>query len=1220
MRSIQAILSRNKSGGPLNQESKEKSHKKSSLFSKSNKSLEKSLKSPSPKTTLSNYQSVEPNSSGLSKTVEINKSSTFPTQNGSRNLNVKKLTLANSGNFSSHSPPNLSSSKLRTNFNSDELDSHLPIVSERTSLTRELNSSRSHVAPIQHSNYQTPHSAKNFSSNSSPKNRIPGNSNFTKISGLSPKEIKPKIESNRPRFEPNVKNYNTPQTSNDPFSKYPVDDSGETYSFKIGDTDYVDDYKQDIFLVPERPPLTKKSNSNVKESFPPTSKPRDDNLERNPSFTKRTNNSVESYNSNSKPSHINLETPLKQSKITPPTKLDTSIPDLYLSSQMLNAPKNSSKKIPDSKAFDIIENNISDHNEFIDTTNTQNIENRPTTARSTLKSPKSSKLSVSSAASSQSKPNNIFFDHSASILNTSPTIPKQNLSEPQYKMTRTHELQSKPLPPIGSSSQNYLRKKKFSDSMLQVNRNGTRKDFVLSDSRISNDSHYSTNKILYRPQLNGKHSPRHSPVSSLGNSHQTAVIRLRNSFSPKIIKKSSSIQLKKISVIPLDKIRSKTFFEQPSKIDHNSKDTIINSPHFDHSNILQTSNNLDSTNNIKLRISHFDYNNSIMAYNRMSGCGSSNTANSADVTFENKDLDQNPDTLDYYTNEPLALENSFEIMAINNNKKTNFSDGYIFDSFLKETSAPVKSLNKIRIKSISPNKSDVLFPIFRNLTLNINENIRHCSLNKVPSRIVLMNLFVENYPEYNLISEVPSPNVYPKFMIWNTNSKSFIPLENYSDISDYSVIRWISQNYPMDVNSAAVEYTDVLNQKNVEMVSQLKIELETIQKQISMLPDKISRKISDFNEASLKRHESLMALKSKEIEDRLENKSATISVPGQSLASQQEFKKLEKQHEKAKNKISRLEAELSYLQSQIDESNLDLEKQKHSFENVNQKLNSEIVTLKANLEKANDQIENLKKSNLENSLVMGSNRLLESKKIMAQEKSNFKNEYNKLGQQIEDLELLINELRKDVVTRGSFPTYKLLDNTRADLTNLQNNGEKLKESIDLAKVEWKKVWELELQGIIEEQKLIKHVSSELDSLLSDSVSLQEMLETIEMKLESKKDSRDYSVGISDEKYSRLMELGGYEDEEDIVYAKSAILDEISRTSIDHEKRLEAIDQSERIRKFDLKSRTTDFQQELTSYVSEHRNNIPNSVENLESDRAKKEKQVLVQMLSSFSKK
>ncbi|OMJ30390.1 Bud site selection protein 6 [Smittium culicis] len=1226
MKSLQSILSRNKSNSTINSEVSDKKNsslpknKKTFGFNFSNKSEGSSIKSPTIRSPLSIFSN---RNSNTNKTVQFSKSFTFSNAkdsngkydnqyNKSANTKIKSTQILQTEYFGKSSSEPKSSKLTRKgskkSFFAAGANSSFSVLSEKTSISQASSpneikpkiyyDSMYNVISPNDPNVQPSKNDLNMKNNLGV-HRIENSSFETLSNNHAPDAL------NKPSQEPNNHEYNKKSQAKGSLniknlglkpSKDVNDSNEEIYTFKIGDTHYTDDSKKDIFDNPV---------SNIQyDALTPKS----------------------------------IKSPLL-SRISPPTVLKHSDSKISLPSNP-SQPNASNVKPYAAKDVKKFENKFlakknSPDPEMVSFKN-QNMQKVAPLQTLTfiyliLLTPPRANLFSSS----------LFFLYILYANNSPFLIKLENTLNKNINSTNQKQKQSSLL---------YSEQDKDSNSRIkpQTKYSAPNKTSNIRNLKLTGLNPNSPNLPKSNSSIKEKPSIKSPEVMLSLKNHSLSP--LPKSPPPTIIKKASSIQLKRLSAIPLSKNRSKTCNENNSsdinsssektnsfitipKFNENSSLISISTPKInenrsiisistpksnDNSSIISISRPRESNaRNSKLITTNFSQPISESLAGRLSEGGSSNTANSAELYYVDSLFDQGYDKLNYLSDEPLALENSFEMIARKNSKKLYNSVDFPANLSKNEKKNSLTALlkNNSYAKRESYNSSS---PLFKNLTLNLADNIKHASLNKTPSRIVLLNLFLENFPEFDLMPEVYSSNVYPKLMIWNANVNSFVELSNFSFITSYSVLKWVSKNSPKRKLLINKDLPSPEPPRNDEAILHLKHELENIQKQISSLPDKISRKLTDFNEANFRRHETLITQNSIDLEKR-DIQLATTPEVIQDSAAQKELDKLEKQQEKAKSKIGRLEAELNYLQTQLDETTNELEKEKEKSKNNTESLNSKIASLNEELIKSNKKIETLKKNKSESPQLTDNKGIAQKKKVIALQKNEFKKGYNSLGRHIEDLELLVNELRKDVVIRGSNPTFKLIDSTKSDLIKLQTNGDNLKEKIDNAKIEWKKLWELELQNIIEEQTFIKHVSSELDILLSDSVTLQEMLETIEMRMESKNDTSEFSVGISDEKFSKLMQLGGYEDEAEIEYAKNAVLEEISRTNIDHEKRLDAINQSERIRKLDLRSRTTDFQEELAYVVNKHKKSIPRSVEELEKSREEKEKNIMMDMLSSFSK-
>ncbi|PVU90619.1 hypothetical protein BB559_004521 [Furculomyces boomerangus] len=708
-------------------------------------------------------------------------------------------------------------------------------------------------------------------------------------------------------------------------------------------------------------------------------------------------------------------------------------------------------------------------------------------------------------------------------------------------------------------------------------------------------------------------------------------------------------------------------------------------------------------------------------------------------------------------NEPLIMPNSFE-NCTGVKYKNNHSDGSIsnylhrpggndnrISSRLRQVSILALSSNRSITddRNKNQNNSKLLFLCLKSEDQEMK--IKQVCLDKFPVKLVLLNLFIENFKEDHLISELNNPYSNPKIVLWSPKNGVFVDFIDYNEIQNFSIIRWVSLNYPLNDNIPAISLQDSptfqMQNKNEAIINEnkkiiggtsqglpesLKNELDQIKNQIINLPTEISRRLQDIDLFTSKTQST----------DQLKQQNNITSVPdpnnktppfGHTLYPPKDNKletennpelvitvvgsnKFDDDKDKV-NKQKNIDIDTDFDTTSIEKNTKPVENnQKKDLDQNIKSLRAELEILKRENQAAiNDIPPDHKKDksqfvsdDIKDSVIIKDGRIVGDihdyspvllRKMIVEGKAQLKNEYNDLGQQMEDLELMVIELRKDVINRGSLPSEGLLETTSNELNELREKGQNLIEKILVTKNEWKKVWEFELQNIVSEQNLVQHISNELEELVNDSNSLSDLLVKIRGAIEYKLSTSDRdSAGklhgnenVSNIELKKIHsdDIGkgfsllsptsiaavealrsgqltyipdsytnpedGYCDDSDthyglrpsnstqasgIVDLKTHLINEISSLQVNHENRVQAINNSERLRKLYKKSKTNEFETELKDFVKSHdflkgtkkpsldggedsnTERMPNGIEALEKKRKEKEARILFEMLQS----
>ncbi|KAJ6264338.1 hypothetical protein Dda_0483 [Drechslerella dactyloides] len=215
-------------------------------------------------------------------------------------------------------------------------------------------------------------------------------------------------------------------------------------------------------------------------------------------------------------------------------------------------------------------------------------------------------------------------------------------------------------------------------------------------------------------------------------------------------------------------------------------------------------------------------------------------------------------------------------------------------------------------------------------------------------------------------------------------------------------------------------------------------------------------------------------------------------------------------------------------------------------------------------------------------------------------KEKFSVDSDNLVAKVDDLQDTIEELRKDVVSRGVRPLHRQLEQVARDMTVARVELRKMGEYLKREKPVWKKLWERELEVVCEEQQFF-NLQDELYADLQDDLD---------------KASQTFSL-VEECTQQQLKVPGGgvrtasrgfvphVEEPVDPSKAKDNVLGEIRALRPNHGDRVEAIERAEKARQQDLAGRTSPFKQELGKFVEE--NKLKKSGGFLEAERQRTQK-------------
>ncbi|KAL3460756.1 actin interacting protein 3-domain-containing protein [Aspergillus heterothallicus] len=192
-------------------------------------------------------------------------------------------------------------------------------------------------------------------------------------------------------------------------------------------------------------------------------------------------------------------------------------------------------------------------------------------------------------------------------------------------------------------------------------------------------------------------------------------------------------------------------------------------------------------------------------------------------------------------------------------------------------------------------------------------------------------------------------------------------------------------------------------------------------------------------------------------------------------------------------------------------------------------------------------------------------------------------ESERLVSRVDDLQDLIEDLRKDVVTRGVRPLPRQLETVGKDISAATKEIKKMKDFLRREKPVWTKIWEKELQLVCEERDQLT-MQEDLAADLEDD--LEKAAQTFALVEQATKQQALHNTNGTPtlRNTSRNVVV---DPAVDPMKAKDSVLGEVRALQPNHESRLEAIERAEKARQKELETRRGDlFQKELGKFVQE----------------------------------
>jgi hypothetical protein len=215
-------------------------------------------------------------------------------------------------------------------------------------------------------------------------------------------------------------------------------------------------------------------------------------------------------------------------------------------------------------------------------------------------------------------------------------------------------------------------------------------------------------------------------------------------------------------------------------------------------------------------------------------------------------------------------------------------------------------------------------------------------------------------------------------------------------------------------------------------------------------------------------------------------------------------------------------------------------------------------------------------------------------------------ESDKLVKQVDDLQDIVEDLRKDVVLRGVRPLPRQLETVAKDLSQATMELKKMQDYLKRERPIWTKIWEQELETVCndrEEVTMAEDLATDLQDDLEKAAGTFALVE--QATKEQMKDAPGSGTRILGRGLNHVVIPAA-----DPSLAKEGVLGEVRALQPNHENRLEAIERAEKLRQRELESRRGgEFQKELGTFVEEGKLKKAGGFEEVERARKAKDERI-----------
>jgi hypothetical protein len=217
-------------------------------------------------------------------------------------------------------------------------------------------------------------------------------------------------------------------------------------------------------------------------------------------------------------------------------------------------------------------------------------------------------------------------------------------------------------------------------------------------------------------------------------------------------------------------------------------------------------------------------------------------------------------------------------------------------------------------------------------------------------------------------------------------------------------------------------------------------------------------------------------------------------------------------------------------------------------------------------------------------------------------KKSLNEDSDKLVGQVDDLQDIVEDLRKDVVLRGVRPLPRQLETVAKDISQATMELKRMQDFLKRERPIWTKIWEKELETVCNDREEMT-MQEDLAADLQDD--LEKATQTFALVEQATKEQ------LKDAPGTRVLSRGlNHVTAADPSIAKEGVLGEVRALQPNHENRLEAIERAEKLRQKELESRRGgEFQKELGNFVEEGKLKKAGGFEEVERARKAKDERI-----------
>ena len=202
-------------------------------------------------------------------------------------------------------------------------------------------------------------------------------------------------------------------------------------------------------------------------------------------------------------------------------------------------------------------------------------------------------------------------------------------------------------------------------------------------------------------------------------------------------------------------------------------------------------------------------------------------------------------------------------------------------------------------------------------------------------------------------------------------------------------------------------------------------------------------------------------------------------------------------------------------------------------------------------------------------------------------KKNLAEESEVIVNRVDDLQDIVEDLRKDVVLRGVRPLPRQLETVSKSITGATVELKKMQEFLRKEKPIWTKIWEKELELVCNDRDLLTMQEELVADLEDDLDKATQTFALVEQATKQQNIQTQQGNGVALRNVSKGLTHIASDQDIDPMKAKDGVLGEVRALRPNHETRLEAIERAEKMRQLELETRREgEFTKEVAGFVEE----------------------------------